>query len=206
MYPSLSFFVFVTKTILKQVRDYRIFDLATMRTPRNLLREGEKGYETAKKWMDIFNAASIEAAKVGTKKEETKVQDGGVDPWSQVKFGNTTKVDDEDGDSTKKDDGDDDSKQDDEKKVQVKSPTTISMFAGGICNCSYIWRSFRSGDFQKVGIFSAWIRGGATEGDYILSLTFFVGFLSALGYSIMASLAAESWYVSPLYLPSEITE
>ena len=48
-----------------------------MRSPRNLLREGEKGYETAKKWMDIFNAASIEAAKVGTKKDETKVQDGG---------------------------------------------------------------------------------------------------------------------------------
>ena len=79
------------------------------------MREGEKGYETAKKWMDIFNAASIEAAKVGTKKDETKVQDGGgVDPWSQVKFGNTTKSgDDDDGDS-KKDDGD--SKQDDKKK------------------------------------------------------------------------------------------
>ena len=166
-----------------------------MRSPRNLLREGEKGYETAKKWMDIFNAASIEAAKVGTKKDETKVQDGGgVDPWSQVKFGNTTKSgDDDDGDS-KKDDGD--SKQDDKKKkVQDKSATTISMCAGGICNCSYMWRAFRSGDFQKVGIFSALIRGGATEGDYMLSLTFFVGFLSALGYSIMASLAAESWYV-----------
>ena len=83
---------------MKQVRDYRIFDLATMRTPRNLLREGEKGYETAKKWMDIFNAASIEAAKVGAKKDETKVQDGGgVDPWSQVKFGNRTKSGDDDG-------------------------------------------------------------------------------------------------------------
>jgi len=178
-------------------RDYRIFDLASNRVPRNLLREGEKGYETAKKWMDTFNAASIEAAKVG-KKDETKVQVGGtsVDPWSQVKFagGNDSKDDDDDDDDSKK--KDDEVRAGKKNLIQDKASTTVSMCAGGLCNCSFMFRAFRSGDFQKVSIFSALIRGGATEGDYILSLTFFVGFLSALGYSIMASLAHDTWYVA----------